>query len=480
MGQGQGRVPCSVDELRTLFLFERLTDAQLEWLCDHGGVQDLPAGMVCAEGEPADFLYVLLDGEMVLSQRVGPDDVELTRSSSRGVYAGAFLAYLGDRVPQTYTHTLRVPVASQCFVLAAGDFAELMREWFPMPVHLLDGLFFGSRNSAQTVGQRERLLALGQLSAGLTHELNNPASAAKRASSGLRERVVGMRGALEELAADPNRDAVLAALVGLRDVSGLAVPEEGRPISPMEAADREDAVADWLAGHGVADSWDLAPPLVRAGWDDARLKQAVGSLGDSGLGVALRWLGHTTEAEQLLDEIEDAVTRISTLVDAAKHYTQRDRDPYHDVDVHLLLDSTLAMLGGKIGPDVDVVKDYDPALPRIPAHAAELNQVWTNLIDNALYAMERHGTLTVRTRADDGHVLVEIGDTGSGVPAEIGGRIFEPFFTSKPVGEGTGLGLDISWDIVVRRHHGDLGFVSVPGDTTFRVRLPLTAAAPTA
>ena len=177
-----------------------------------------------------------------------------------------------------------------------------------------------------------------------------------------------------------------------------------------------------------------------------------------------------------MSEIEDATIRVSSLVTAAKQYSQLDRAPYQVVDVHSLLDSTLVMLGGKIGQGIKVVKDYDRGLPPIPAYPAELNQVWTNLIDNAVSAMQGTGTLTVRTSLDRDHLLVEFGDTGPGVPPEIRQRIFEPFFTTKPVGEGTGLGLDISWRIVVNKHHGDLRVESVPGDTRFLVRLPLAAS----
>jgi signal transduction histidine kinase len=189
----------------------------------------------------------------------------------------------------------------------------------------------------------------------------------------------------------------------------------------------------------------------------------------------VRWLNYTVETELLMNEIEDSTTRISTLVGAAKQYSQLDRAPFRVIDVHELLDSTLIMMGGKIGDGITVVKDYDRSLPRIPVYAAELNQVWTNLIDNAVSAMGGTGTLTVRTAREEDRALIEIGDTGPGVPAEIRDRIFEPFFTTKEVGEGTGLGLDISWRIVVNKHHGDLRVESEPGDTRFQVRLPLIA-----
>jgi signal transduction histidine kinase len=470
-------LPCSADELRTLFLFEKLTGEQLAWLCSHGHVERAEPGQLYAEGDPARCLYVLLDGALVLSRRVGADDVEVVRTSERGVYAGAFFAYLGDRVPQVYNNSLRVTEPSRFFVLDAGVFAGMMREWFPMAVHMLEGLFFGVQNTQQAIGQRERLLALGSLSAGLTHELNNPAAAAVRATSALRERVAGMRRKLATIAAGPYDRTTLEALIRLQDDAADHVPK-APSLDPIAASDREDAVTDWLDGHGVADGWDIAPTFVQAGLDAGWLDHVAATVDEAALAGALRWLSYTVETELLMNEIEDSTNRISVLVGAAKGYSQLDRAPYQVVAVHDLLDSTLMMLGGKIAPAITVVKDYDDALPAIPAYAAELNQVWTNLIDNAVSAMGGMGTLTVRTGVDRGQVFVEFADTGPGVPPEIRERIFEPFFTTKQAGEGTGLGLDISWRIIVNKHHGDLQVNSVPGDTRFRVRLPLTTPEP--
>jgi signal transduction histidine kinase len=471
------QLTCSPDELRTLFLFEKLNDEQLAWLCRHGHVESIEPGPLYTEGDPARCFYVLLNGTVVLSRRVGEDDVEINRTSERGVYGGAFNAYLGDRVPQTYNNSMRVTEPSRFFVLDASAFAQLMREWFPMAVHLLEGLFFGIRNTQQAVGQRERLLALGSLSAGLTHELNNPATAAVRATSALRERVAGMRHKLGLIGAGRYNKATLQTLIQLQE-RAVELVAKAPSLSPIEASDREDAVADWLDGHGIASGWDLAPVFVQAGLDTAWLDHVEATVDEGALEGALRWLSYTVETELLMNEIEDSTTRISTLVGAAKQYSQLDRAPHRVVNVHDLLDSTLLMLGGKIPPGITVVKDYDNSLPAIPAYAGELNQVWTNLIDNAVSAMNGTGTLTVRTGMDRDQLFVEFGDTGPGVPPEIKDRIFEPFFTTKPVGEGTGLGLDISWRIVVNKHHGDLTVESVPGDTRVRVRLPLTAPEP--
>jgi len=464
---------CRPDELRTLFLFEKLTDAQLEWLCQRGRVEVFPAGPVYAEGDPATAFYVLLDGTVMLSRRVGSDDIDAGRTSERGVYGGAWLAYLGDRVPQLYPSSMRAAEPSRFFVLDADVFAQLMREWFPMAVHLLEGGLVYRTNLQALTGQRERLLALGSLSAGLTHELNNPAAAAVRATGSLRERISGLRRKLGAIAGGGWDSTTLQTLVQLQEEAADRVPK-APVLSPLQASDLEDAITDWLDSREIGDGWQLAPAFVAAGLDVAWLERVAATVGGETLEGALRWLACTVGTELLMDEIEDATTRISTLIGAAKQYSQLDRAPHQVVDVHELLDSTLLMLSGKIPPGVRVVKEYDRSLPAIPAYAAELNQAWTNLIDNAVSAMGETGVLTVRTGTDQDRVFVDICDTGPGVPPEIRDRIFEPFFTTKPVGQGTGLGLDITWRIVVNKHHGDVRVESVPGDTRFRVRLPVT------
>jgi len=466
------QLPCDIDELRRLFLFEKLDSDQLRWLCEHGRVELFEPGTVYTEGAAATCFYVLIEGAVVLTRRVGGDDVETNRTAQPGVYGGAWQSYLGDQVPQVYNNSMRVTVPSRFYVLDAALFAQMMREWFPMALHLLEGLFFGMHNTQQVIGQRERLLALGSLSAGLTHELNNPAAAAVRATSTLRERVSGMRrklGLIADGAYDPH---TLTALIHMQEHAAERVAK-APTLTPLEASDREDEVSDWMDDHGISSGWDIAPTFVAAGLDVEWLDRVAAKVTGETLEGAIRWLGYTIETEQLMNEIEDSTTRISTLVAAAKQYSQMDRAAYQTVDIHELLDSTLIMLARKIGDGVTVVKDYDRTLPKIPVYAAELNQVWTNLIDNAVAAMDGRGTLTVRSLFDREHLVVEIADTGAGIPPAIRDRIFEPFFTTKAVGEGTGLGLDISWRIVVKKHHGDLTVSSEPGNTRFRVRLPI-------
>jgi signal transduction histidine kinase len=462
---------CDPEELRSLFLFEKLTDEQLARLCTEGHVELIQPGPVIAEGDPADCLYVLIEGTVVLTRKVGGDEVEISRTSQRGVYTGAYQAYLRDRLPQVYQNSLRVTEPSRFYVLGADCFAQIMNEWFPMAVHLLEGLFFGGQRSREAIGQRERLLALGSLTAGLTHELNNPAAAAVRATSSLRERVAGMRGKLRLLAGGKWEPAELQGLIELQQRAAEQVAKAPQ-LDPMETSDAEDEVTDWLEDHGCRDAWQTAPVFVQGGIGTAWLEQVLATVGPEMIEPALRWLNYTVETELLMNEIEDATTRVSTLVGAAKQYSQLDRAPFQVVDVHDLLSSTLLMMSAKLN-GITVVKQYDKTLPKIPAYAAELNQVWTNLIENAAQAMNGEGTLTIRTAREDDRVLVEIGDTGPGIPADIQKRIFEPFFTTKPVGVGTGLGLDIAWRIVVKKHHGDLQVESVPGDTRLQVRLPI-------
>ncbi len=467
------------DALRKLFLFESLDGDQLAWLSEYGRVEDRHRGdTVYEEGDPATCFFVLLDGTLSMHRRVENTDVEISRTAQVGVYAGATQAFMPGEHP---VYLNRVDAVTDCrfWVIEANLFGDKVRQWFPMATHMLEGLTVGMRSSQAAVGQRERLLSLGRLSAGLTHELNNPAAAAVRATAALRERVSRMRGKLAHLASGKVDAQALQVLVEVQDAAleRMAKVDE---LSPLEVADAEDAIGDWLEGHGVADGWDLAPALVAAGVDPDWLDEVAAKVAPGLIGDGIHWLAYALETEQLMREIEDSTVRISTLVDAAKTYSQVDRATLQDINVKEGIISTLIMLGHKIksGPPITVVKDFAPDLPTVPAHPAELNQVWTNLIDNALQAMPDGGTLTLRTALIDDRVLVEIGDTGPGVPPELTDKIFEPFFTTKPVGEGTGLGLDICYRVITQRHGGDLRVVSVPGNTRLQVRLPLVSPAP--
>jgi signal transduction histidine kinase len=464
----------SRDELRTLFLFESLSDEQLDWISAHAGTEEHRGGTVIfAEGTPATCFYVLLSGTVSLFRQVGGDELEVTRTDQVGVYAGATQAYVRDGSQEIYKNSLRAITDARLLALPAQEFGAALRSWFPMAIHLLEGLYLGFQASSALVSQRERMIALGSLSAGLMHELNNPAAATVRATSALRERLAHMRNKLAGLASGEIDRTQLQDLVELQElvIDRLA---KAPKLTPMQTSDLEDEISDWLDAHQVRDGWDLAPVLVAAGMDLECLEEVAGKVVPSLLEQAIRWLTYTLEGEMLMGEIEDASARISTLVGAAKQYSQMDRAAHQWIDVHEGLKSTLMMLHHKIGHDIEVVKDFDHDLPKIPAYPGELNQVWTNIIDNAVQAMDGHGRLTITTSRIDDSVLIDFGDTGPGMTEEVRRRIFEPFFTTKPVGQGTGLGLDISFRIIVNRHRGDINVTSEPGNTHFRVRLPLT------
>lgn len=459
-------------DLRSLFLFEALTDDQLDWVQAHFERLDVPAGgRFFAEGDPATCFYVLVSGTIRLSKTVRGDEVEVTRSDQPGAYCGSTQSYIADVEP-TYRNSGTAVTDVTVLQLPAREWGQVLREWFPLPMHLLEGMFLGMQNVQSVVGQRERLLALGSLSAGLTHELNNPAAAALRATGALRERVAGMRHKLALIAGGNLEPATVRQLVELQEEAVARVATAPR-LSALELSDAEDVLSDWLDDHAITGGWDLAPVLVAGGLDAEWLDKVSRTTPPGLLEGAVRWLAYAVETETLMNEVTDSTNRISALVASARQYSQLDRAPYQTVDLHELIDSTLVMLGRKIG-DVRVVKEYDPALPPVPAYAAELNQVWTNVVDNALWAMGGAGTLTIGTAVDGPSALVTITDTGPGIPADVVPRIFEPFFTTKPVGDGTGLGLDISWRIVVKKHRGDLRVHSTPGDTRFEIRLPLT------
>jgi signal transduction histidine kinase len=321
--------------------------------------------------------------------------------------------------------------------------------------------------------QRERMAVLGSLAAGLAHELNNPASAASRAAGLLREQLDALQALTLRLAEHPWKRDEVALLRQLADLTHSA-SQSARELAPLARADREEAVEQWLEKHDVSRSWELAPLLVDRGLTAEQLERITRGCDAAVVIEALAWTEHTSGVRQLLDELAQSTARISEIVRAVKAYSYADATALRTADLHEGIENGLTILGHKLREaKATVVREYDRALPPIESYGTELTQVWINLIDNAADAVAPNGgTIRVRTRSDNAGIAVEVADTGSGISEDASSHILEPFFTTKPAGKGTGLGLDIVQRIVAR-HHGTLEFASKAGETRFIVRLPV-------
>jgi signal transduction histidine kinase len=458
-----------IDDLRSLSIFDGLTNDQLADLITVGTEVRIEPGVdLFREGEYADFWWLLIDGAIDLIRRVGREDSVVARMDVPGRWAGGFRAwdehgtYLATGRGAAEGRVLRVP-------------AEVLRDradaWFPFGAHLIAGLYRTARSIESTARQRSSLVTLGTLAAGIAHEINNPAAAASRAVEGLETEIRSLQVSVSQLVQKNVTPEQFAELDALR---GEIAPAD---LDPLARADREQALVTWLNRNHVARAWIIAPQLVTAGVDLDWCARIAAVLDGSALEPGLEWVASTFSVATLLAEVREATRRISELVAAVRSYTQMDRASMQHIDVTDGLDSTLAMLGHKLR-GVTVVREYGTDVPMIDAYAGELNQVWTNLIDNAVDAMGGSGTLHVATRMEDGEVVIEIRDTGSGMSPEVAARAFEAFYTTKDVGQGTGLGLDIARRIIAERHGGSISIDSRPGGTTLRVGLAVRRSKP--
>ena len=345
---------------------------------------------------------------------------------------------------------------------------SLVRAWSPFAKHMVNGVYQTVRSIDAVARERESLVALGTLAAGIAHEINNPASASMRAVEGLRNASGYMLSSLVDLA---EQGIAAAQFLELDRVRAELQQRPDCDDGTVQRSDREEFIGSWLEDHDVGIAWQLAPVLATSGVDRVWLEELVTIVGPDGLSAAVAVDHQLRRMMSILSELADS-TRTSHLVEDVKTYSAMDRAEFRRIDVTGGIDSTLAMLAAKLGA-VEVVRAYDDDLPEIEVYAAELNQVWTNLIDNAIDAMDGHGTLRIATRNEGTSIVVEITDSGRGIDPSVLNRVFEPFFTTKDVGKGTGLGLDISRRII-DRHEGEINFESHPGSTTARVRLPIT------
>jgi signal transduction histidine kinase len=455
-----------IEALREISIFSDLKDEQLAWFVSHAEeVHYNPNDVMAHEGDPADFLVVLLEGELRGRRESGNGDGPVFV-----IRAGHVTGMLPFSRLTHYPRTIRAVLPSRLVLLHKDRFPEML-EHIPQLLPRLVALMADRvRETSRADQQRDKLMALGKLSAGLAHELNNPASAARRSAEALREALEQLRdlgGRLDRRTLSQEQRLFLVELEKATTEGLCALPV----LDSLAQSDREEEVIAWLDLHRIHDPWKLSAPLVEAGLDRSAFERISQVFPDAVLSDVLLRLSAVITAHKLLHEIESSTGRISELVRAVKEYSYMDQMPEQEIDIHQGIESTLTMLKFRLKKGVEVIREYDQSLPKLCAHGSELNQVWTNLIDNAIDAMNGKGQLRIRTSRELDFVLVEIIDNGPGIPPDIVDRIFDPFFTTKNVGDGTGLGLDTVHRIV-RSHHGDVTVESVPGRTDFQIRLP--------
>ena len=454
----------NLQDLRKSPLFEGLSDQELQRLMDNAKPVSLREGeILMKQGDPGDAAYVVLKGGFEIQKQSGPSIIKIDVRKPGEIIGEMALLSNAPR-----SATVVAICDSETLCISQEAFENLLSTSPSATMAVLHWVMARLSQNESLLHQQEKMAALGTMSAGLAHELNNPAAAAQRSASLLRgapAKWLTLTHKLEKLAFEKDLSD------WLNDFMQEATRRFENPLKldALEKIDQVEQLQDWLEANGVESAWELAPAMVNFGWSPQLLKELASK---PFFQVALQWLGMGSTIVTQLYDIQNTTERISQIVRAMKSYTYLDQAPLLEVDVHDGLENTLVIMEHKLKQGVTVKREYSPDLPRIEAYASELNQVWTNIIDNAVDAMQGKGEITLRTYEENDQIVVEIIDNGPGIPEEIRTRIFEPFFTTKPPGQGTGLGLHVTHDIVVNRHHGLMSVESKPGETKFKVVLP--------
>jgi len=457
--------------LRRIPLLEGLSDADIEWVASFAVPEDLAAGGVLAtEGEPGDALYLVISGDLEVIKRSGSGDVPIARLGP-----GEIVGEMAVLESRSRTASVRALSPVRVLCIPGPTLLELLSTRPGASISMIRTVIARLRNTQAMLREREKLAALGTLSAGLAHELNNPAAAVQRSSGLLREALDRLVDASRSLGGAIETPAQAGIITSLE--TDLAGQPADVPVDPLELSDRSADLEQFLGDHGVADAGDVAPALASQGWTLSHVEQLQAEFPAPAFAAVASWLGARGLAHALVDEVSTGARRISEIVHAVKEYVYLDQAPVQRVDVRAGLESTLVILRPKLKDGIRLVREYAPDLPPIEAYGSELNQVWTNILDNAIDALGGHGEIRIHAYPRDEEVVVELCDDGPGMPPELRDRIFEPFFTTKPPGQGTGLGLHISHNVIVR-HGGRVTVRSRPGETCFEVVLPRERPSP--
>jgi signal transduction histidine kinase len=454
-----------LDDLRKVEVFSDLPPEQLAWLAGKFELAHFQPGDVLArEGDPVVHLTVVLEGEIRIERGSGSDPIIFS------AFAGQVTGLLPYSRLTHYGGTSRAVLPTRIACLHKDHFPEMLQRIPLLGQRLVALMADRIRETTRIETQRDKLMALGKLSAGLAHELNNPAAAAQRATSSLRETLETVRDASIRLARHALSAEQREIIIRFEKEAGQVSPAISA--DPLAQSDREERVATWLEARRVGDAWKIAPVLTDAGVDVPKLEDLAAQVGHGVVCDALTRIASIITISRLISEIEISTRRISELVRAIKEYSYMDQAAMQQVDLQKGIENTLTILHHNLKGGITVIREYDKSLPPICAFGSELNQIWTNLISNAIEAMQGKGELRVRTARDLDRVMVEVGDNGPGIPADVLPHIYDPFFTTKGVGEGTGLGLDTVCRII-RNHHGEIRVHSRAGDTRFQVFLPI-------